>query len=262
MKKSHKESISSFALSIISVIIYMIILIPPAIIVITSFTSQSIPTLPNNIDLRWYDALLQDDQLIGALVNSIIVATFSTLLAVVIGICTALGYVKSEFKYKNSISTLMILPIMISPVITGIAIVRYASILDISSNYLILILAHSVLVLPYVFLLIRAELVTFDIEYEQASRILGANSIQTMLNVTLPNIFPAIVSAYTIGFVVSFGEFTATQFLVSPGTTTVPVIIYTMLREGLTPVISSLSTVLIILMLVGGILSSILGSGN
>lgn len=257
---SFKKATSGVSLSLLAILIYMVLLIPPAIIIVTSFTSQPYPTLPKGIDLRWYSALLEDAELIGALINSGIVAALSSLLAIAIGTTTAIGYVKAEFRHKEALSTIMLLPLMISPVITGIAIVRYSRLMGLDSNLLVIILAHSILVFPYVFLIIRSELMSFDERYEEASKILGADSIQTTLNITLPIISPAMVSSYILAFVVSFGEFTATQFLVSPSTTTVPVIIYTMLREGLSPVVSSLSTVLIILMLIGGVLSAVLGN--
>lgn len=243
-------------LSVLSALIYLLLLIPPGIIIITSFTAKSYPTLPQTIDFKWYAALLENSQLIDATVMSLTVAIVASLLSVVMGTVTAMGYVKSDFEYKEFVSTIMLLPLMISPVITGIAIIRYAGMIEIESNLLVITLAHSILVFPYVFLIIRSELISFNERYEKASRVLGADSIQTTLNVTIPIISPAMVSAYILAFVVSFGEFTATQFLVSPGTTTVPVIIYTMLREGLSPIVSSLSTVLIILMLLGAIISA------
>lgn len=82
---------------------------------------------------------------------------------------------------------------------------------------------------------------------------MGANPLETAFNVTLPVILPTVVSAVIIAFVVSFGEFTATQFLISPDITTVPVIIYTMLRAGLSPEISALSTLLVVLMILGAV---------
>lgn len=85
---------------------------------------------------------------------------------------------------------------------------------------------------------------------------LDANSVETVCNVTLPVISPSAVSAVIIAIVVSFGEFTATQFLISPDTTTVPVIIYTMLRAGLSPKISALSTLLVVVMVLGALASS------
>jgi len=231
--------------------VFAFLLIPVIIVVITSFTPQTFPGIPSEgISLRWYRELLVDEQLIGALRVSLIIAICSSVLSACIGTIAAFGFVRGEFPYKEQISTVMLLPMIISPVITGIALVRYFGQLNLPSGYPALILGHTVLSLPYVFLLVRSELATFDQDLERASRVLGADPVRTFRHVTGPIISPSILAGTFIAFVVSFGEFTATQFLISPETSTVPVVIYTMLRTGLTPTINALSVVLIVVMLV------------
>lgn len=240
----------------IIVAIFAFLLIPVLIVVVTSFTPESFPTIPyDGISFRWYGELLSDQQLLHALMVSSIVATFAAILSAIIGTIAAIGFVRAEFAYKQEISTIMLLPMIISPVITGIALVRYFDTIGVASGYPALVLGHTVLTLPFVFLLVRSELITYDQDLERASRVLGADPVTTFRYVTGPIISPAILAGGFIAFVVSFGEFTATQFLISPGTTTVPVIIYTMLRTGLTPTINVLSVVLIIVMLVLALLS-------
>ncbi|MFC7157823.1 ABC transporter permease [Halomarina halobia] len=247
------------SLTILSLFVYAVLLVPIVVIVLTSLTPRPFPTLPREgISLQWYVTLLNDPEILNALSTSIFVATISSILSGLLGTITAFGFVRTEFPYKEQISTLMLLPLMISPVITGLALIQYASELGISSGYVPVVLGHTILTLPYVFLIVRAELVSFDTTLEAASQVLGAGPAESILNVTLPIISPAVFSAILISFVVSFGEFTATQFLVSPGTTTVPVIIYTMTRSGLSPVISALSTVLIVVMLIVAVLATVL----
>jgi len=120
------------------------------------------------------------------------------------------------------------------------------------------VLAHSTLALPFVFLIVRASLVTFDDRLEDASRTLGASGVETTLNVTLPNVAPAIITGALLAFIVSFGEFTASQFLIKPGETTIPVIIYSKISTGLTPEISALATVLVIVLVVVGAVSNVI----
>lgn len=230
--------------------IFAFLLVPVVIVVITSFTPQTFPGIPQDgLSLRWYGELLADEKLLNALKVSLIVAACSSVLSAIIGTIAAFGFVRGEFPYKEQIATIMLLPMIISPVITGIALVRYFGNLSLPSGYPALILGHTVLSLPYVFLLVRSELVTFDQDLERAARVLGADPVTTFRHVTGPIISPAIIAGSFIAFVVSFGEFTATQFLISPGTSTVPVVIYTMLRTGLTPTINALSVVLIVVML-------------
>ncbi|MFC4248746.1 ABC transporter permease [Natribaculum luteum] len=225
-------------------------------IVLTSLTPSSFPTIPSDgISFQWYAEMLSNDELMRTLTTSFIVATVAAILAGIIGTTTAFGFVRSDIPYQEELATFMLLPLMISPVITGLALIQFATRFELSNGYLTLILGHTILTLPYVFLIVRSRLVTFDEDLEAASRVLGANGLETVFNITLPIISPTVVSAMVIAFVVSFGEFTATQFLISPDTTTVPVIIYTMLRAGLSPEISALSTVLITIMVIGAVVS-------
>jgi len=246
-----------------AVVVYAVLLVPVLIVILTSFTTATAPTVPTDgISLEWYRELLNSGQIMGALVVSTIVAVTSAVLSGIIGTVTAFGFVRAEFPYKETLSTFLLLPLMISPVITGLAIVQYAGRVGLTGNFTPLILGHVVLTLPYVFLIIRARLVTFDDTLEQASWTLGANKFETVLNVTLPIVAPSVLTGILIAFVVSFGEFTATQFLISPGTTTVPVIIYTELRTGLEPTISALAAVLAAIMLGAALLGEYLGGNN
>ncbi|AEN07015.1 ABC transporter permease [Halolamina sp.] len=246
-----------------ALIVYAVLLVPVIMVILTSFTTATAPTVPTEgVSLEWYSKLLNSSQIVDALVVSTIVAVTSAVLSGIIGTVTAFGFVRAEFPYKETFSTLLLLPLMISPVITGLAIVQYAGKIGLTGNFTPLILGHVVLTLPYVFLIIRARLVTFDQTLEQASWTMGANKLETVLNVTLPIVAPSVLTGILIAFVVSFGEFTATQFLISPGTTTVPVIIYTELRTGLEPTISALAAVLAVIMLVAALLGERFGEDN
>lgn len=250
------DAAERFAAWLLATVVLGLLLIPIVVIVLTSLTPTSFPTIPSDgITFQWYAEMLSNGELMRALTTSFVVATAAAILAGIIGTTTAFGFVRSDIPYREELATFMLLPLMISPVITGLALIQFATRFDISNGYPTLVLGHTILTLPYVFLIVRSRLVTFDEELEAASRVLGANGLETVFNVTLPIISPTVISAMVIAFVVSFGEFTATQFLISPDATTVPVIIYTMLRAGLSPEISALSTVLIAIMVLGALVS-------
>lgn len=253
------DAIWKTSFTTVAVAVYAILLVPIVVIILTSFTTQPFPTLPQDgVTLRWYASLAESSSIIGALGTSFIVALAASVLATSIGTVAAFGFVRSQFPLKETAATLMLLPLMISPVITGLALTRYTSQIGLRGSFLPLVIGHSILILPYVFLIVRAELAGFDRTLENASRVLGASTVESVTHVTLPIISPAMISAGLIAFVVSFGEFTATQFLVSPGTTTVPVIIYTQLRSGLSPAISALATLLVLIMFSAAVISSVI----
>jgi len=254
-------TVARYGVLFVAALAFAFLLIPVLVVILTSFTTESFPTIPDaGFTFRWYWELLADQKLTESLFVSFVVATGSSVLSVCVGTIAALGFVRSEFPYKQQVSTIMLLPMIVSPVITGIALIRYFGQLQLPSGYPALILGHTVLTLPYTFLLIRSELVTFDRDLERASRVLGADSSLTFLNVTGPIISPALFSGFFVAFVVSFGEFTATQFLISPDTSTVPVVIYTMIRTGLSPTISALATVLVVVMVVLALAGRFLGA--
>lgn len=236
-----------------------LLLVPIFIVFLTSLTPESFPTIPtDSLTLEWYSEMIANDQLMDALVSSFIVASGAAILAGVVGTVTAFGFVRSNLPHKETLAIFMLLPLMISPVITGLAIGQLSTDWGFIGGYPMIVIGHSVLTLPYVFLIVRSRLITFDNKIESASRILGANRLETAFNITLPVISPTVASAMVIAFVVSFGEFTATQFLISPDVTTVPVVIYTMVRTGLTPEISALSTVLVVVVVIAAAIGSIL----
>jgi spermidine/putrescine transport system permease protein len=257
-----RERLEAVGWRILVALIISILILPIIIVVLTSFTTQSAPTIPEGEwTLEWYETLANNQELIDAIRISFSVGIASALLSGLVGTATAIGFVRADIPFRETFATLMLMPLLISPVITGVALLRYTGELGIDRGYPTLVVAHATLAFPFVFLLVRASLLTFDTRLEDASRTLGANSLETVLNVTIPNIAPAIVSATILAFIVSFGEFTASQFLVTPGETTVPVIIYNQIQTGLTPEVSALSTVLFLALIVFGIVSSLVSGG-
>ncbi|SEH14973.1 spermidine/putrescine transport system permease protein [Natronorubrum sediminis] len=236
-------------------LVYVLLLLPVVIVVLTSFTVSEQPTIPyDGVTLEWYVELLYNSRIYDSIISSVIVGVAASLLAGAIGTATAFGFVRSEIPYKETLATVMLLPIMISPVIIGLALLRFGGTVGMSSGYPVIILTHTVLTFPFVFLIVRSRLLTFDTQLEDASRTLGANNIETVCNVTLPLLAPAVAAGMLLAFVISFGEFTATQFLTGAGSQTVPIYIYNQIGTGLSPEISALATVLVVVMIAAGYL--------
>lgn len=232
-------------------VVYAILLVPVFVVVLTAFTQQSAPTIPyDGVTLQWFVTLFENQRIIDAMLVSTTVGLSTALLSGLVGTITAFGIVRSDVWGKETIATVMLLPIMISPVITGLAFLQFGSLVSIPRGFPRLVLTHSVLAFPFVFLIVRARLMTFDERLEDASVVMGANRLETALNVSLPIIAPAAIAGMLIAFVISFGEFTASQFLVTPDTTTVPIIIFNQIKTGLSPEISALATVLVVVMVI------------
>lgn len=224
---------------------YLFLLLPLLVVVLVSFNPTKYPSFPpRGLSLDWYAAFVTDDRLLSALWNSLIVASGSALVAGAVGLIAALGFVRRRFRGKNALSSLLFLPMLISPVVVGVALTAFLTSIGVQKSYLFLIAGHSTLVLPYVFVTVRAQLYGIDRSIEEAALTLGANELETFTEMTLPLVMPGLGTGMLLAFVISFGEFTATQFWVQPATVTAPIEIYTMVRTSLTPKINAMATVL------------------
>ncbi|MFB6082380.1 MAG: ABC transporter permease [Halanaeroarchaeum sp.] len=239
------------ALTGTTALVYAFLLLPLLVVVLVSFNPTKYPSFPpEGLSLEWYRQFFTDDRLLSALGNSLIVAAGSSIVAGVVGLVASLGFVRRTFRAKNVLSSLLFLPMLISPVVIGVALTAFLTEIGMQKSYLFLIVGHSTLVLPYVFVTVRAQLYGFDRSIEEAALTLGANELETFFAVTLPLVAPGLAAGMLLAFVISFGEFTATQFWVQPETVTAPIEIYTMVRTSLTPKINAMATVLIVITVV------------
>jgi spermidine/putrescine transport system permease protein len=166
--------------------------------------------------------------------------------------------VRYNFPGKNTLNTLLLAPIMIPEVILGVALLLFIRWLQQPKSFALLVIGHVVLTLPYVLLIVQARLGGIKKEYEEAAQSLGANSLQTFKEVTLPLLTPAILAGMLFSFTISFDDITATLFWATAQNQTVPVKIFGMLRNSISPEINALGTVMIILTIVTPLLAGYL----
>lgn len=235
------------AIRLVSFVVYVLMLLPLLVIVINSFNPSRLGNFPpETLSLRWYEALLGDELMLRAVWNSIQVGVLAALVAGLVGTVTAMGFVRKRFRLQDSLVIVMLSPLLVPPIIVGVAATIFFSQLGVGRSLWWLIVMHALLGLPYAFLIIRSQLYLFDESLEEAAQTLGADPVTTFREVTFPIIAPSILTAMVIVFVISFGEFTATQFWVNRTTTTVPVVIFSMLRTSISPKIDALATVMLV----------------
>jgi ABC-type spermidine/putrescine transport system permease subunit II len=235
------------AIRLVSLVVYVLMLLPLLVIVINSFNPSRLGNFPpQSLSLRWYEALLADELMLRAVWNSVQVGVLAALVAGLVGTVTSMGFVRKRFRLKDSLVIVMLSPLLVPPIIVGVAATIFFSQLGVGRSLWWLIVMHALLGLPYAFLIIRSQLYLFDESLEEAAQTLGADPVTTFREVTFPIIAPSILTAMVIVFVISFGEFTATQFWVTRTTTTVPVVIFSMLRTSISPKIDALATVMLV----------------
>ena len=234
-----------FAIALVAGAGLLFICLPIAIVVPMSFSSaSSLQFPPPGLSLRWYAAFFGDPRWVEALQTSLLVALASSVLALIMGSLAAYGLTRGNFfgrrSFELSFAAPMVIPHIISAVALYIAFARAGLLGSLSG----LILAHTVLTVPYVVLVVSIALNGFDHRIEQIALTLGASWPTVLLRVTAPNLAPSLVAAWLFAFIVSFDEITVTVFLAGPHET-VPKRMFTQLLERIDPTISAVATLLI-----------------
>lgn len=231
-----------------TILVYVFMFAPIAAVVLLSFNPEQFGSFPmEGFSFRWYVELARNETILMAFKNSLILGALTAMLVTIIGVPAAMAFVRYEFPAKNTLNTLLLTPIMIPEVVLGVALLIFIRWLQQPKSFALLLIGHVVITLPYVLLVVQARLVGIKREYEEAAMSLGANPFQTFKEITLPLLMPAILAGMLFSFTISFDDVTATLFWATAQNQTVPVKIFGMLRNSISPEINALGTVMIIL---------------
>jgi spermidine/putrescine transport system permease protein len=195
----------------------------------------------------WYEQLFfHSRDLWHAFRNSMLIAVSSASTAMVIGTLGAIGVNWYRFRFRNYVQTISFLPMILPEIIIGVSLSIFFAGIKLKLGLLTIFIAHTTFNLPFVFLMVMARLDEFDFSIIEAARDLGANEPQTLLKVTIPLCMPGIVSGFLTAVTISLEDFVITYFVAGPGSSTLPLYIYSAIRFGVSPVINALSVVMIL----------------
>jgi putative spermidine/putrescine transport system permease protein len=224
------------------------LLAPIAFIVALSFgSSQWLVFPPPGWTMHWYRELLADPGWIEATLNSAKVALLVTVLSVGIGFLSALALARGRFPGRAAIRAFFLTPMVLPVVVLAVALYALFLRLGLTGTLLGFVLGHLVIALPFSIITIGNALESFDFALEDAARICGASALQVKLRVTLPSIKLGLFAAAVFSFLVSWDEVVLSIFMAAPGFETLPVRIWSTLRQDLSPVIAAASALLIAL---------------
>ncbi|HEY6074346.1 MAG TPA: ABC transporter permease [Anaerolineales bacterium] len=206
---------------------------------------------------HWFCELSKNREVIGAAKNTMTIAIISTLVSVVIGTMAALALQRYDFKLKPFSQLSLYIPIVIPEIVMGIGILTLFSQLFSLINHSMgltgdgrltlglgtVIVSHIAFSVPFVTLVVQARLQGFEKSYEEAAMDLGANELTTFRRITFPMILPGVLSGGLLAFTLSLDDFVITFFTNGPGSTTLPIYVYGLLRRIITPQVNALSTV-------------------
>jgi len=212
------------------------------------FSDDMLALKPEAFSLRWYEDMVWGTKNPWGLAfrNSLFIGFFATIGATAIGTLAALGLSSKYMPYKAAIMSLLISPMIVPLIISGSALFFFLAKVGLSSSYLGIIIAHIILGTPFVVIVVTATLTGFDHSITRAAASLGSTPINTFFRVILPLITPGVISGALFAFVTSFDEVVVVLFLAGPGQTTVPIQMWTGLREQLSPTILAVATCLIV----------------
>ena len=223
---------------------------PILIMALMSFNESQFYQLPFDFSFRWYEALAENDQIKTAAIRSVAIAIVTTIIATVLGTAASIALFRYDFRGKRVLQVLLFPPIAIPWLITGTAMLIFFFGVGLGRGTPSVIIGHVALALPYVIVVVTARLATFDATLEEAARSMGASAWTVTRRVTVPWILPGIIAGALFAFAVSFDQFVVSYFLTEPGDATLPVLIYTSIRQGFTPEINAVSTVIIVISMV------------
>jgi len=228
--------------------VFSVFLAAPLLIVcLVAFTPENILSVPTlHFSVRWFVALFKDNGFITAFCNSMGLATLAATGAALLGVPAALGLLRYAFPGRAALNGLLLSPLMIPPVVLGVALLRLFNEFGVNGSFTSLVLAHVMLIFPYSLRLIMASMVSLSREPENAAMSLGASAWTTFRRITLPTLLPGILGGWVLAFASSFDELTATIFLASPATITLPVRIYMSMTETIDPMVAAVAVVIIV----------------
>ena len=242
-------------MAVVNIIMYL----PILLVMIYSVNESKISSIWGGLSLKWYHDLFRDKTVGTALVNSLILGTVSSLAAAVIGTLGAIGTARTAFKGRGVMEYIATLPMMTPEIILGMVFLSFFSLLGLPFGMTTLIIAHTSFSIPYVFMQVKARLAGMDKSYEEAARDLGAGRVRVFFDITLPLISPAILSGMLLAFAMSLDDVIISVFVTGVSVNTLPILIYTQLKTGVTPKVNALCTLMFLATLLIVILSSLLG---
>ncbi len=250
-------------LTLVSGLLYLFLYAPIAVVVVYSFNAAKHGGPWRGFTTQWYTGLLDSPDKLDAVKNTFFLAIVSTLFATLLGTLLGFGLQRYRFPGKKLFSFLMYIPVVIPDIVMAVAMLMfYAVVRDAFGLFQLgmttMIVSHVTFQIPFVAIVVRSRLVGMDPAVEEAAHDLGATSWQTFWHVTFPRIVPAIIAGGMLAFTLSLDDFVVSFFTTGPGATTLPILIYSSVKRGITPDINALSTLIVLVSIVGTLVVTLL----
>jgi spermidine/putrescine transport system permease protein len=221
--------------------------LPIGVLILNSFNLSRFGTTWQGFTIKWYERLLERDDLWAALVNSLQVATIASIGAMILGTCAAFALHRHRSRLQTAHELLITMPLVLPEILMGMSLLLLFVSLGRQLSLVTVTIAHVTFCISYVTLVVQSRLQDFDFQIVDAARDLGATRFQAFRKIVLPLLAPGILAGGLLAFTLSIDDFVVTFFVKGPGADTLPVVIYSMIKKSREfPVINALSTLLLI----------------
>jgi len=233
--------------------------LPIILLVVYSFNESRLVTVWAGFSTRWYGELFRNQGILDAAWVTIRVALISATVATGLGTLAAVALVRyTRFRGRTLFTGMVYAPLVMPEVITGLSLLLLFVSINFARGFWTVTLAHITFSLCFVAVVVQSRLVSFDNSLEEAAQDLGCPPFQAFVKVTLPVIFPAVISGWMLAFTLSLDDLVIASFTSGPGATTLPMKIYSQVRLGVTPEINAVCTILISIVTTGVLIAAIL----
>ena len=226
--------------------VYLFLHLPILVLVAFSFNASKFSVEWTGFSLEWYRRLLERDDILHGLRASLIVGVAATIISTLLGTLIALGLARHKFRGRRVLEALLYVPIVTPEIVTGISLLILYVLIGFPLGLATITIAHVAFCISFVVVVVLARIEGMDESLEEASMMLGADEITTFWKVTVPQLWPGILSGALLAFTMSFDDFLITSFVAGPGSSTLPLVVYSMVRRNIEPTINAISTLILV----------------
>ncbi len=225
---------------------YLLLHAPLLVLVVFSFNNSKFAAEWTGFTLHWYERLLERTDIIDGLWASVVVGLSSTVIATLLGTLIALALARHRFWGRRFVEALLYVPIVTPEIVVGISLLILFVAAHIPLGLTTIVIAHVAFNISFVTVVVNARLQGMDRNLEEAAMILGADELTAFWRVTVPQLWPGILSGAMLAFTMSFDDYVITSFVSGTATQTLPIVVYTMVRKNIEPSINAISTVIMV----------------
>jgi spermidine/putrescine transport system permease protein len=246
------------SLKLIAGVLLLFLYTPIFVVVLYSFNAGRFGLAWQGFTTYWYRALVDDEQARDAMKNTLLLAIFSTVIATMLGTMLGYGLARFKFRFQPWLDSVLYIPVFIPDVVMAVSLLLFYALVRkwlglFELGLTTMVLAHVTFQIPFVAIVVRARLNGLDPAIEEAAHDLGAGDWQTFRHITLPLMLPGILAAAMLAFTLSLDDFVVSFFTSGAGSTTLPILIYSSLKRGITPEINALSTLIVAASILGAV---------